>query len=93
MLVLSGLACALWGAGTRPAPVAWGALAFCVVVALFADAFRLPGWVVDLSPFSHVGQLPAEPFSAPPVIALATIAVVLSALGHVLFVRRDVHSG
>jgi ABC-2 type transport system permease protein len=46
--------------------------------------------VLDLSPFEHVPQLPAEPFTAQPLVALAAVAAALTAAGLAAFRRRDV---
>ena len=52
-------------------------------------AAGLPGWVLDLSPFEHVPQLPGGDFSAAPLIWLCLVAAALTALGMVAFSRRD----
>ena len=61
-----------WPTGSRRgwAGFGWVALAFCVVVSFFGELLQLPDWVVDLSPFSHLALVPAEPLAWGPLLAL-----------------------
>jgi ABC-2 type transport system permease protein len=88
--VLVGLAAALFGLLPRAAPLVWAALAGSVVIALLGEPLRLPGWVRDLSPFTHVPQLPEQTVSWPPLLALTACSAVLAVLGTWAFTRRDV---
>lgn len=90
VLVLAAVARLLYGLVPRLAPLAWLALAFCVVVLLFAEAFRFPQWVRDLSPFTHLAMVPAEDFRWWPFLALLVVAALLSAAGQLAFRLRDV---
>lgn len=90
VLVLSGLARLLFGLGARFAPLAWAGLLFAVVVLFFGPVLRIPEWLQDVSPFHHLALVPAEDFRWQPLLALALVAAVTSALGQVLFRRRDV---
>ncbi len=89
VLVLSGLARVLVGAVPRWASFAWLGVLFCVVVLLFGSALRFPGWVVDLSPFTHLGRYPAEPVPWAGVVLVLLAAAALSAAGWAGFRRRD----
>ncbi len=87
MLLLVALTWLLYGLVSRWARVAWLALVFCVVVMFFGELLRFPQWVLDISPFSHLALVPAEPFAwAPALWVLATAAGVtvagLAALRH-----------
>jgi ABC-2 type transport system permease protein len=90
MLVLAGVAVALFGAVPRWSLMAWAALVFATVVGLLADVLDLPSWLRDLSPFHHVPALPAAPFDAVPVILLLVVGSALTAAGAWSFDRRDV---
>ncbi len=92
MLVLSGLARLLVGVRPGWAVLAWVGLIFCAVVLLFAAVLRLPDWVVDLSPFSHVGRFPADSVPWGTVGVVLLVAAALSAAGLAGFVRRDIRS-
>jgi ABC-2 type transport system permease protein len=88
--LLVGLAAALFGVLPRAAPLVWAVLAASVVIALLGEPLRLPGWVRDLSPFTHVPQLPEQTMSWPPLVALTACGAVLAAVGMWAFTRRDV---
>ena len=89
--VLAGLAVALIGAAPAIAvPTAWTAFGLLLVVTLFAESFDWPTWVSDLSPLAQTPTLPAEPWSAAPLLALLLLAGALVAGGLVAFRRRDV---
>jgi len=87
--VMVGLAAALFGLAPRAMVVVWGALAVFGFVGLFAQLLDLPQWLIDLSPFQHVPQVPATSFDIVPVLVLALVAVGLTAVGLAGFRRRD----
>lgn len=90
--VLAGLALLLYGISPRLALVAWAALAGTVVVGFFAEPMQLPPWVRDLSPFSHLPQLPAADLTWGAPIAVLAVAVVLGAVGLGALRRRDIET-
>ncbi|NDV04835.1 anibiotic ABC transporter [Rhodococcus sp. IEGM 248] len=73
-----------WSAG-----LSWGALAGCLIFGFLGSLLGLPQAVRDLSPFTHVPAVPAAEVTATPLVWLAVIAVVVGAVGVVLFRRRD----
>jgi ABC-2 type transport system permease protein len=72
------------------APIGWGALAFSLVVGEFGGVFGMPGWLMDLAPFTHVPRMPVEAFAWTPTVTLLAIALALCVAGVVGFRRRDV---
>ena len=88
--VLVGIGFALFGLLPRAMLAAWAALGGCFVIGMFGGILKLPSWVVDLSPFQHVPAIPAEDFSAQPLIILIAIAIGLVGIGLLSFRRRDV---
>ena len=93
-LALGGLVIALVGLLPRwSGALAWAALAASLVMGQLGALFRLPQGVLNLSPFTHVPRIPAEPFTATPVLALLAAAVVLAAVGFTAFRRRDLAIG
>ncbi len=91
-LVLGGLARLLAGAIPRAASLAWLGLLFCTVVLLFGALLRFPGWLVDVSPFSHLGRFPAEAIPWTQAGMVLVVGLFLSATGLVAFLRRDLLS-
>jgi len=75
----------------RPAAiVAWVVIAYCAVVALFADSFDLPGWSRRASPFVHTPRVPLDDLAVPPLAVLALLAAALVGAGYAGLRRRDI---
>ncbi|GIF01267.1 ABC transporter permease [Paractinoplanes rishiriensis] len=72
------------------AVVAWVAVAYCAVVALFADQFDLPGWAQRASPFAHTPRVPLDDLVVLPLLTIALVAAAVAVLGYAGFRRRDV---
>ena len=89
MWVIVGVAVALFGLAPRAMMAAWGVLGACVLLSLLGPLLGVPGWVLDLSPFEHVPQLPGGEVSAAPLVSLCAVAAGLTALGMLAFRRRD----
>lgn len=69
--------------------IAYALVALAFVWELFGALLGAPGWALNLSPFHHVGLVPAQSFragAAAGMLALAA-AAALAAVG--LFARRD----
>jgi ABC-2 type transport system permease protein len=93
-LVLGGFVIAAFGLLPRWAgPITWFALAAALVMGQLGKLFELPQWLLDVSPFTHVPLVPAEPFTATPVLWLSAVALALGALGFAAFRRRDLAIG
>jgi ABC-2 type transport system permease protein len=92
-MVLMGVTVALFGLIPRAALVAWGVLAGVAVIVFFGELLRLPFWVRDLSPFTHIPAAPAEPVRWEPLLALTAVAVALVVVGLWGLRRRDIAAG
>ena len=89
--VVIGLAALLVGWAPRATGWSWGLLGFAVVVMYFGGFLDLPQAVLNLSPFSHVPQLPAQDLDLVPLTWLSLLAVALMAAGLAGIRRRDIH--
>jgi ABC-2 type transport system permease protein len=67
----------------------WAVVGYGMFVGMFAGLLGLPDWTLDVSPFATVPMLPAEPWSAPPVLGMLLAAGALVWLGMVGLARRD----
>jgi ABC-2 type transport system permease protein len=72
------------------AVLAWVAVGYCAVVALFADSFDLPGWVRRGSPFAHTPRLPLDALAVTPLVVVGLIAATFIAAGYAGLRRRDI---
>jgi ABC-2 type transport system permease protein len=71
------------------AGIAYGLVSLAFVWDLFGALLGAPSWTLDLSPFQHVGLVPAQPFRATAAIVMLAIAGVAMGAGALLFERRD----
>ncbi len=76
------------------APRASGAVAYALVAGafvweLFGALIGTPDWLLGLSPFHHVGLVPAEPFGAVSALVMLALGIAAAAAGVSAFGRRD----
>ncbi len=88
--VVVGVAVALVGIARRAVIAAWAVLGGCFVIGMLGALLGLPGWMLDVSPFEHVPQLPAADFTLLPLLVLTAAAVGLTAAGMAGLRRRDI---
>jgi ABC-2 type transport system permease protein len=89
MWVLGGVAALVFGLAPRAIMLVWGLFALCFFLGMFGDLLDVPAAVMDLSPFSHVPEVPAADVAPAPLIVLTLIAAALIAAGMAAFRRRD----
>ena len=85
-------AVAFLGIGWLPraaAAVAWVAVGYCAVIALFADSFDIPEWLRRGSPFAHTPEVPLETWAAAPPLVIGVLALAIAAGGYAGLRRRD----
>lgn len=90
VLVVLGVAALLFGALPRAVGAAWALVGFALFAGTFGPMMELPQAAMNLSPFAHPAELPAEPFAAAPLVALLAVAVIAAAVGLATFRRRAV---
>jgi ABC-2 type transport system permease protein len=59
------------------------------VLTLLGPALSWPGWIIDLSPFTHLAYVPAQPFAVTSAAVMALIGCTAGAGGVASFSRRD----
>jgi ABC-2 type transport system permease protein len=92
-LLIGGLALALFGIWPRAFPAGWAAFAGVAFIAFLGPGLKLAGWVLDLSPTTHVGNPPLGIVKALPLVMMCLIAAAMSAAAAVGFRRRGVPQG
>jgi polyether ionophore transport system permease protein len=69
--------------------IAYGVVAVAFVWQLFGGLLGAPHWLLDASPFQHVGLVPAQPFRATAAAAMLALAALASLAALWAFRRRD----
>lgn len=91
VLVIAAIAAAAFGLlPDACVAVGWGVLGLAVLVNLFGQSLQLSGWVLDISPFTHVPRLPGGTVAAQSLVWLCVIAVAFGAAGLAGLRRRDI---
>jgi len=71
------------------AGIAYGLTSFAFVWELFGAILGAPAWTLNLSPFHHIGLVPAQPFRAGAAAVMLAIAAVSVVAAVRIFERRD----
>ncbi len=89
LLFLGGAALAFALVPRIAAGLAYGALAVAFLWQLVGGLLGAPSWVVKLTPFSHIGFVPAQSLKAGEAAAMLAGGAVAMALALWAFARRD----
>lgn len=93
VLLLAGLAAALFGLAPRAIGLTWAVLVHGGIVRFFAPSLDWPAWLMNTSPFQHIPRLPLEEFHPAPALALTALALALALLGLRGIGSRDLRAG
>jgi ABC-2 type transport system permease protein len=86
-LALAALAFAL--VPRASAGVAYGLVTLAFVWELFGSLLGAPDWLLDATPFGHVGLVPAQPFRGGAAAAMLVVAAAAGLTSVWVFGRRD----
>ncbi|CAM3505295.1 ABC transporter permease [Occultella aeris] len=92
VLVMAGLALALFGLAPAFAGLAWVLVAWVVFVGWVGALLNLPDVLVGLSPVDRTPTVPVEAADAGPLLVLTAIGAVLTVAGLLGVRRRDIRS-
>lgn len=90
--VTAALSVTVLGVAPRAIALAWALVVYAILVVYLGGLLDLPGWMLDISPYTHVPRMPVEEFTAPPLVVLTLVAAGLIGVGFVGFRRRDIES-
>lgn len=88
--VVVALVLLLLAVQSRWAVLGWGLVVLFGTLGQIGELLRLPDWVLQLSPYSHVPKMPAEPFDWGSALALAVVGVVIVVLALMRYRTRDI---
>ncbi len=88
--VCAGICVLVFGLAPRlTGPVGAAAAATAYALELVGRLLEWPTWVLGLSPFHHLAQVPVDPFAAGPAAVMVAVGMALALCGVVAFERRD----
>jgi len=71
------------------AGLSYGLVTVAFLWDLFGSLLSVPKWLVEATPFAHVGLVPAQPFRAGAAVIMLAIAAISALAAVWLFQRRD----
>jgi ABC-2 type transport system permease protein len=69
--------------------LAYGLVTLAFVWELFGSLLGAPHWTLNLTPFQHIGLVPAQPFRATAAATMLAVAAATGIAGVYIFARRD----
>jgi len=88
--IMLGLGMFAMGIFPKGAMVCWAYFTHVFLVGFFGELLNMPQWAMNLSPFSHIPQLPLEEVNVLVLLVLTAIALGLAVIGLVGYRQRDV---
>lgn len=90
VLIVLGVAVALYGLLPRWFSLAWIPVVYGGITQMFGTLLNLPDWALQLSPFHATPQYPADPIEATPLIVQSVVGLALFAAGLFGIGRRNI---
>lgn len=84
-----GFAVALYGLVPQWAALAWAVPVYSIFMAYMGDFLQLPDWMVNVSPFMTISQLPAETMAWTSPVIQTALAMAMLIVGFTAFNQRD----
>ena len=89
-LLFLGIAALAYAAAPRAsAGIAYGLVTLAFLWQLVGSLLGAPKWLVDVTPFEHVGLVPTQPFRVGSAVVMVAIGIVAAIAAIVVFERRD----
>lgn len=88
--VMTALVLLVFAVAPRAVPAVWGVLVVFIVLGEFGALWKLPTWLLDVSPFAHSPKLPGPAIDVVPLLVLLAVTAALCAVGLAVWRRRDV---
>jgi ABC-2 type transport system permease protein len=89
MFVMIGFTALLVGWLPKLTPLVWVLYGYSFTMFLFARLFDVPDWVLRISPFASIPQIPVAELTVAPLIVQCVITAVFIAAGLYGFTKRD----
>jgi ABC-2 type transport system permease protein len=90
ILVMAGIAVALYGLMPRFTFVSWGALLGVILIEFLGKILQVNQSILNISPFTHVPNVLVGEASVMPLIWLAVVAFALTVIGLIGLRRRSI---
>ncbi len=92
-LVIAAVAVLLYGVVPRAFALAWAVFGAVTFIGLLGSGLKLPDWLLNLSPLTHVGKPPVDPIDTTALAWLGLVAAAMASAAFIGFRRRRVPQG
>lgn len=89
MWVMISIAICLIGLLPKASGAIWGYFGFVCFASFMGEVIGLPEWLLSLAPLKHVSKVLLVDINYTPLIVMAAIAAVLTAVGFIFYRKRD----
>jgi ABC-2 type transport system permease protein len=69
--------------------IAYGLVMLAFVWYLVGSLVSVPKWLVDATPFAHIGFVPTQPFRTVSAVVMVAVGLLAAAIALAVFDRRD----
>lgn len=88
--VVLGVMSALFGISGKYDGFTWLYLLFAFLMIYLGDLLDFPNWLMSLSPFHWIPELPVDELTMKPLVSLTVISILLFVIGGYGFMKRDI---
>jgi ABC-2 type transport system permease protein len=87
---MMGVAILIYGMIPKFTGFTWLYLLFSFIVVYLGNLFQFPAWVVNLSPYGLIPQIPVEDMDFMKIAIMTLIAIPLTTAGFIGYNKRDI---
>jgi ABC-2 type transport system permease protein len=88
--LVTALAASAWAWRSRGTVLGWVLLGVFLTLGQLGELLGLPGWVLGLSPYTHVPAMPVDPFAPVPALVLIALTAATLTLAWLRYRTRDI---
>jgi ABC-2 type transport system permease protein len=90
MAIMLGIGVFFIGVKPNLTSITWMYLTFSFLILYLGDLLQLPEWIINISPFSHIPQIPMEEMNYFTITILMIISILFIVLGFIGYRKRDI---
>lgn len=88
--VMMGMAILIFGTAPKFTGFTWLYLIFSFIVVYMGNLLQFPEWLINLSPYGHIPQIPVDDMDFIKVIVMTVIAFIITIVGFIGYNKRDI---
>ena len=93
IVLMIGLATLFYGISYKMFKLIWPIIAFLFIISYVGTILQFPDWLLNISPFHHLGHIFVDGPVWNVIIILYAVALILMIIGVMFYSRRDLQNG